>query len=289
MLEPQENRSVPISAEADSIIRAEPLLPVFEAVENALLTNEALKNDLRNVPRWKRYELTEGVSEEFEDTNLLGHAFSTLRIAQRLTKLDLAEQNITPSDALRLWIVALIHDFGEMGEGDLNFIRKKAGGNTEELERIYFHQKKAEWFPSMDQESLTILSDLYDQVALAGDKSSGLPLRFNQIEEVGYLSHALDMFEGKPEKIDWHLLCSSVMHYHIGKIFRYVEQHAATAIVLGEKVESLEQLIEFQAGQVEAVREHLQREFEFEGRAYATDDCRLDLDGWRKVVLKLKR
>lgn len=281
--------AVPISSGISAAIAAEPLRCVFEDLFGAVLTNDALTRDLLAVPRWERYSADATVSRLFQDTNLYGHALGTLQIAQRVTALDLTDGNISPTDAVCLWIVALVHDFGELAEGDVNFITKQAGADTIEREKAYFHQRKRDFFPGLDEASLGIVSRLFDDVAMARKKSAGLPLQFNRIEEIGYLSHALDMFELRPERIDWHLLCTSVMHYHFGRISRYASEHSATARVLGERADVLSSLVEFQRDSHDLVAEHLAAEFRFEGRPFTVDDCRLNLDGWRTVIGALKR
>lgn len=213
--------------------------------------NKSLIERMQRTPRFERYfkEKSEYDGKN-RDTEELGHAINTYQIAVEISQLDPQMNRVAAS---RMKLTALIHDLGELENGDVSYDEKQA--SDEEIELESFLKNLNSFFPGLSADEIQLLKSIYFEIALAKDKTKGEALYFSMIESLGYVTTALQEFESKPDEIDWQWLCANVLHNQGGKILSFVQEMPVAAAYLKKKKEVLRGVIDWAMERIDSIKD----------------------------------
>lgn len=230
--------------------------------------NKRLIQQMRLTPRFERY-FKKGKEENRtrnKDAEELGHAINTYNIALELIQMN---QQLDKTAAARMKLAALIHDLGELEDGDVSYDEKQM--SDEEKEKRSFEKNLRVYFPGLSLAELDLLKKVYFEIALVKDKTNGAARYFNLIECLGYVNTALQEFADQPDEIDWQWLCANVMHNQGGKILSFVRETPVARAYLSKKKVSLGSMVDWAEEHIDLIKD-----FNLE-----------DLKVWKEILSKV--
>ncbi|KKU07126.1 MAG: hypothetical protein UX10_C0015G0012 [Candidatus Magasanikbacteria bacterium GW2011_GWA2_45_39] len=229
--------------------------------------NKPLITQMQATPRFERY-FKEGRENERKnkDAEELGHSINMYHIAVEMAQLDPQLDSVAVS---KMKLAALIHDIGELEDGDVSYDEKQESDEAKEVES--FLKNVNSFFPGLSAHEIELIKSVYFEIAFAKDKTKGEARYFNMIETAGYLNAALQEFESKSDSIDWQWLCANILHNQGKKIVCLIEEMPVTGAYLRQKKEVLKSMIDWAEEHIGSVR----------------DFSAEDLVVWREILAKI--
>lgn len=146
--------------------------------------------------RYERY-IPDGVSKERweevlgPDVNNLTHLFHTFEITNKFIKdAEGSELALSDSDKEKLQFAAIIHDWAESIDGDVNYNDKTDAHAESEL--VYFREYLDEFCPDLSADQKKELIEIAEEIVF--NEETELGILFNSIERIGYVETALLAF-----------------------------------------------------------------------------------------------
>lgn len=217
--------------------RERPSQVLLPRLIEAIRAHPDLIESMRREPRWERF-YSDPSAISFRDMNQFGHALNTYGIVQELSHPEVCPPDLSAEDVSALRIAALVHDFGELGVGDVTYDEKNDA--AQQAEKSHFLLNLHHYLPGLSGAEHEAVQAIYLNITQSKDHENRRVQLFDLTERLGYVTTAVAVLRRQAAGVCFEELCANVLKNQGPKLIGHIEREASARSFVRRRLEGFE-------------------------------------------------